>query len=485
MDSYFHIGDQQRRMAFAVAIGGVMRTEADKVDEAQIFGHPRGLAILAGTELWEQLSFSGMQAILVLYMVERLLLPGHVEHILGFAAFRHLIEAVTGVLSTQALASQIFGLYVGLIYFTPTFGGWIGDRFLGRARSVVLGALLMTAGHFCMAFESSFLLALLLLILGAGFLRGNLIPQVAELYTPEDHRRSVAFQIFFCMVSIGSFVAPLVTGALSVTYGWGPAFAFAGFGMFVGLIVYLSGRSVLPPEPQRGPEATAKTPLTAEERRVVLSLVAIIPILTLFWIAQAQIWNTYNIWVRDHVDLAVGSFTVPVPWLQSVDGLAPLVSLPALLLFWRWQARRGAEPDEYHRMVLGLLIFGASVLLLAAGQWITDASGKTPLLLPVAFHFASNIGWLYFAPSANSMFAGTAPRPVRGTMIGVYTLSMFFGSVISGRMGGLYEHLSPALFWTIHAGVAVSGGVVLWIVGIPLRRVIGSVARPAQLALIG
>ena len=463
-----------------------MREEADRGDEAPraIFGHPRGLVILAGTELWEQLSFSGMQAVLVLYMVEHLLLPGHVDNILGFGAFRQGIEWVTGGLSTQALASQIFGLYVGLIYFTPTFGGWIGDRFLGRARSVTLGASLMTAGHFCMAFESSFLLALLLLIVGAGFLRGNLIPQVAELYAPEDHRRSVAFQIYFCMVSIGSFIAPLVTGALSVTYGWGAAFSFAGFGMFVGLVVYLTGRGALPAEPRRGADVIAKPPLSLDERRVVISLVAIVPILTLFWIAQAQIWNTYNIWVRDHVDLVIGNFHVPVPWLQSVDGLAPLVSLPVLLLIWRWQARRGSEPDEYQRMVLGLLIFGASVMLLAAGQWVTDASGKTPILLPVAFHFASNIGWLYFAPSANSLFAGTAPRSVRGTMIGIYTLSMFFGSIISGRLGGLYEHLSPALFWTIHASVAVAGGAVLWIVGIPLRRIIGKIARPAQLALI-
>jgi POT family proton-dependent oligopeptide transporter len=312
-----------------------MREEADRGDLAPgaILGHPRGLVILAGTELWEQLSFSGMQAVLVLYMVEHLLLPGHVDNILGFGAFRLGIEWVTGGLSTQALASQIFGLYVGLIYFTPTFGGWIGDRFLGRARSVTLGASLMTAGHFCMAFESSFLLALLLLIVGAGFLRGNLIPQVAELYAPEDHRRSVAFQIYFCMVSIGSFIAPLVTGALSVTYGWGAAFSFAGFGMFVGLVVYLTGRGALPAEPRRGADVIAKPPLSLGERRVVISLVAIVPILTLFWIAQAQIWNTYNIWVRDHVDLVIGNFHVPVPWLQSVDGLAPLVSLPVLLLF--------------------------------------------------------------------------------------------------------------------------------------------------------
>jgi POT family proton-dependent oligopeptide transporter len=436
----------------------------------RIFGHPRGLLVLAGTELWDRISFSGMQAILVLYMVDRLFLPGHIENIAAFDGFRHVIQFATGALSPQALASQIFGLYVGLIYFTPTFGGFIGDRFLGRTVSVMLGALLMTAGHFCMAFETSFLLALLLLIVGAGFLRGNLTPQVAELYAPGDGRRPVGFQIYFSMVSIGAFVAPLVTGALSQIYDWDVAFAFAGFGMLAGLVVYLSGRSILPPDTRRLGTA-ARAPLLPHERRVVLALLLLIPIATLFWIAQAQIWNTYNVWVRDHVELRVGSFTVPVPWLQALDGLCPLVSLPAILWFWRWRARRGAESDEYTRMSLGMLIFGASVGLLVAAEWITDAQGKTPLLLPVVFHVASNIGWLYFAPSVNSLFAGAAPAAVRGTMIGMYTLSMFFGSVISGRMGGLYETVRPSVFWSLHAGVVIAGGLLLLLVSGRLRRV--------------
>jgi POT family proton-dependent oligopeptide transporter len=444
--------------------------EGDTGSQGRIFGHPRGLLVLAGTELWDRISFSGMQAILVLYMVERLFLPGHIDHITAFTGFRHGIESVTGPLSSQALASQIFGLYVGLIYFTPTFGGFVGDRFLGRSRSVTLGALLMTAGHFCMAFEASFLAALLLLIVGAGFLRGNLTPQVAELYGPDDRRRPVAFQVYFSMVSLGAFVAPLVTGALSQFYDWDIAFGFAGFGMLAGLTVYLLGRRSLPPDVPRQ-RRSARVPLRSDERSTVWVLLALIPIATLFWIAQAQIWNTYNLWVRDHVNLRVWDLIVPVPWLQSLDGLAPFVALPLLLLFWRWQGRRGSEPDEYTRMSVGLLIFGASVSLLAAGEWITDPTGKTPLLVPVAFHLISNVGWLYFAPSANSLFAGAAPAAMRGTMIGVYTLSMFFGSVISGRLGGLYESVRPSLFWSLHAGVALAGGLLLLLISPRLRRV--------------
>ena len=377
----------------------------------------------------------------------------------------------------------MFGLYVGLIYLTPILGGYVGDRALGRRRSVILGALLMTLGHFCMAFEASFLIALLLLIVGAGFLRGNLAPQVAELYALDDHRRAVAFQIYFSMVSLGAFVAPLVTGTLSQFFGWDIAFAFAGFGMLLGLVVYVAGHPLLPAEAPRGP-AGERPPLLPEERRLVWSLTAIVPIATLFWIAQAQVWNTYNLWVRDHVDLQIGSLTVPVPWLQSLDGLAPLVTLPGILLLWRWQARRGSDQDELARMAVGLLVFAASVALLALAPVVSGSYGKIPLAVPVAFHLISNIGWLYFAPSANSLAAGAAPPAMRGTMIGIYTSSMFFGSVISGRLGGLYEHLSPASFWWLHAGLAAVGGLSLLLLCGWLRRAIRtqgeieSAARP-------
>src|SRR5437899_2283843 len=131
------------------------RTEAAAwpTAQAEVFGHPRGLVVLAGTELWDRISFHGMQALLTLYMVEQLFLPGHIERIAGFAGFRSIIEHLTGPLSVQALATQIFGIYVGLVYFTPALGGALGDRVLGRTRTVTLGALLMTAGHFCMAFD--------------------------------------------------------------------------------------------------------------------------------------------------------------------------------------------------------------------------------------------------------------------------------------------------------------------------------------------
>ena len=123
-------------------------------------GHPIGLAYLAFTEAWERFSFYGMQALLVLYMVDRLLRPGHMEHIAGFGPVKGALEAVLGPLSGQALASAIFGVYAASVYLTPLAGGLIGDRWIGRRAAVTLGAVLMAAGHFLMAFEWAFVAAL-------------------------------------------------------------------------------------------------------------------------------------------------------------------------------------------------------------------------------------------------------------------------------------------------------------------------------------
>jgi POT family proton-dependent oligopeptide transporter len=448
---------------------GAVAATARFANGRDLLGQPRGLFFIGATELWERISFHGMQALLVLYMVEQLLQPGHVENIVGFKGFRAAIEGVTGPLSSQALASQIFGLYVGFVFLVPVFGGLLGDRVLGRRRAVALGALLMTAGHFCMAFEASFLAALVLLILGAGVLRGNLASQVGDLYSAADRRRETAFQIYYGALNSGAFIAPLITGVLAQTYGWHYGFGFAGFGMLVGLVIYLSGGRSLPPDAVRGANAVSRK-LSSRDRRVALIMVAILPIFTLFWIAQSQIWNTYNLWARDHIDLVVGSWKMPVAWLQAVDALSVVVLMPPMLKFWRWQASRSSEPDDLTKLGIGCLLFGAAIAWLAAGQLAVDATGRTPLVWALSYHFLSAVGYLYFSPVAIAVFSRTAPASINAMMIGVYYLSIFAGSVISGRLGGLYERLSSAQFWLIHAAIVLVGGLLILLFASRLRR---------------
>ena len=170
-------------------------TDAVRYADTAFFGHPRGLAWLSFSEVWERFSYYGMQALLVLYMTHYLLQPGHIEHVAGFGPFRAAIESLYGPLTPAALASAIFGLYAGFVYLTPIAGGLLADRVLGRTRTVTVGALLMTMGHFLMAFEVSFLLALACLLIGIGCFKGNIATQVGDLYPPGDPRRADAYQI--------------------------------------------------------------------------------------------------------------------------------------------------------------------------------------------------------------------------------------------------------------------------------------------------
>jgi POT family proton-dependent oligopeptide transporter len=208
---------------------------------ADFFGHPKGLWYLAFTEAWERFSYYGMQALLVLYMVKYLLLPGHVEKVVGFAGLRKLYPGVDG----QALASQVFGNYTALVYLTPILGGIVADRFLGRRRAVLLGALIMAAGHFLMAFEGAFLFALTCLVAGCGLFKGNIASQVGALYKSEDLRSADAFQIFYLGINAGVIAAPLIVGTLGEKVGWHYGFAAAGVGMLLSIGIFLAGQKYL------------------------------------------------------------------------------------------------------------------------------------------------------------------------------------------------------------------------------------------------
>ena len=189
-------------------------------ERGELFGHPRALSFLFATEMCERFSYYGMRALLVLYMVEYLLKPAQAGHVLGLAGFKAALEALFGPLDVQPLASQIYGFYTGLVYLTPIFGGLIADRVLGQRRTVILGAALMAAGHFMMAFEHLFLLALLVLILGNGCFKPNISTQVGALYPEGDRRRDRAFSIFYVGINLGAFFSPLVCGTLGEEVGW-------------------------------------------------------------------------------------------------------------------------------------------------------------------------------------------------------------------------------------------------------------------------
>src|SRR5881398_449998 len=350
----------------------------DNTEDRSFIGHPRGLAYLAFTEAWERFSYYGMQSLLVLYMVNRLLHPGHIERIAGFGPFRHLLEGIYRVpLSVQALASAIFGLYTGLVYLTPIGGGLIADRVLGRTRTITIGALLMAAGHFLMAFDVSFLLALLCLLTGVGCFKGNLASQVGALYPTGDNRRADAFQIYYIFINAGVIAAPLIAGTLGEKVGWHYGFGAAGVGMLIGLAIYLAGRKYLPPDsPVVEKNAGAPKPrLTKRERTAILVLLLLLPVLTIAVIGNQQIFNAYLVWAQEHANLIFSGYQLPTTWLITLDSILSVSCLAGAVVFWRLWSKKYPEPAEITKISIGSIIAVTGFLALASGAAMAASLG--------------------------------------------------------------------------------------------------------------
>jgi proton-dependent oligopeptide transporter, POT family len=439
-----------------------------RAKEATFMGHPKGLFYLAFTEAWERFSYYGMTALLALFMVNQLLLPGHVEHIGGFSGFRAALESVFGPLSNQALASQIFGLYSGFVYFTPLLGGMIADRWIGQRNAVVIGALSMSGGHIAMAFDQSFLLALLLLVIGSGFLKGNISAQVGALYPPEDEaRRTRGFVIFSTAINIGAVAGPLLCGLLAQVYGWHYGFGIAAIFMLLGLATYLYGYRYLPARVER--RKFEGTRLTAVERRIIGALIAVMVITIFQSTAFYQVFNVNPIWIQQHVALDIGGFRLPVPWFQSINSISSVLCVPLVFWIWRRQALRRREPDDLAKIGIGAWITAASNLILVAA---IIASGSAPVypIWPFLYSAGLGISFLYYWPTLLALVSRAAPAKVNATLMGLVFMSLFISNNLIGWIGGFYEKMTPAQFWAMHAAIAVCGGLLVVLFGRRLSR---------------
>lgn len=442
-------------------------------------GHPRGLGYLVFAEAWERFSYYGMQALLVLYMGQQLLLPGHVEHVAGFAAFRAAIEHATGPLSPAALASMVFGLYASGVYLTPIAGGLIADL-VGRTPTITFGACVMALGHFLMAFDVSFLPALACLLIGVGCFKGNIASQVGQLYAANDLRRADAFQIFLLGVNVAVIVAPLVCGTLGQKVAWHYGFGAAGIGMLIGLTVYLSGRRWLPADRPRGRDAlhAPKVALSLADIKTVLVLIAILPALAVSALGNQQIFNAYLVWGDANYSLDFFGKAMPVTWLISLDAFISSGTILLVVAFWRWWGTFRREPDEITKLVVGALISALAPLLLAMASAQEAATGhKVGLGWGVAFHIINDIGFSNVFPVGIALFTRASPKAIGGLMIGVYYLHLSACNLMVGRLGGLLEKLGGTQFWLLHAGLVAAGGVMLLVIGLLFGKLLSPAAE--------
>ena len=459
-------------------------------EDRWFFGHPKGPAFLAFTEAWERFSYYGMQTLLVLYMVHQLLLPGHVENVVGFGIvpailnfFGAVVSFITGhgfvsppgPRSDQALASAVFGLYTGLVYLTPFFGGLLADRVLGRTRTIILGACLMALGHFLMAFDQSFLAALVCLMLGTGCFKGNIATQVSHLYAENDGRRADAFQIFYLGINAGVIVSPWVVGNLAEKVAWHWGFGAAGVGMLISLVIYISGRRFIPPDAPRKSASDAKprAPLRGRDLQVTALLVLLLPVLSASVVGNQEIFNAYLVWAERSADLQLFGFKFITELLISVDAIVSVATIGLMVVFWRWWAKRWKEPDELGKLIIGCLIGALGVACLALGSSLTPPGEKVSFGWLLAFHLFNDIGFANVLPVGLAFYARSAPKAIAGSIVGLYYLHLFAGNLFVGWLGGQLEKMPTVQFWLIHAALVGGAAVVFFLV----RLLFGHILR--------
>ncbi|NIJ36696.1 POT family proton-dependent oligopeptide transporter [Sphingopyxis panaciterrae] len=428
--------------------------EADRNDRA-FLGHPKGLGYLAFVEGCERFSYYSMQTLLVLYMVKYLLLPEHAAGVIGLDWVKNFYG-----LDGQPLASRLFGDYTSLVYLTPIIGGFIADRWLGRRTTLILGGLFMALGHFLMAFEGSFLFALVALIVGVGLFKGNIASQVGELYGPNDLRRAMAFQIFYIAINVSVIVAPLVAGTLGEKVSWHWGFGTAGVVMVAGLILYIMAKPWLPadnlPSKTKAEDAPAAIPMTRQDWQRVAAVLLLVPVLALALLTNQQIFNAYLVWADQHFQLTFFGQTWPTSWMITIDATASFSMLVAVAGFYVWYGKRYREPDELGKMIIGsfFTIAGGLCLFMAAA---TQGGGKIGLFWPLMFHVTNSIGFAHILPVSLALFTKLAPRALNATIIGIYYLAFFAANYVVGTVGGWYSSMPTTSFWLFHVATAVVG----------------------------
>jgi len=404
------------------------------VAEKQWLGHPRGLATLFFTEMWERFSYYGMRALLTLYMTGSVMQPG-----LGFP---------------DAKATHIYGLYTMLVYLMGVPGGYIADKYLGHYRAVLIGGIIIASGHFTMAIPGIpfFYTGLGLIILGTGLLKPNVSTIVGTLYTRDDPRRDAGFSLFYMGINLGSFIAPIITGWLGQKINWHIGFAAAGVGMVFGIIQYVYGRKYLVAvsdlkTPQTAAvESAAELPsksFTKQEWGRITAALILTFFALIFWAGFEQAGSSLTLFADRATQLTILHFTYPSSWFQSVEPLFVIIFSPIFALIWLSLSKRGKEPSSPAKFTLGLFFLSLSFLLVvpAAKFYETHNVRVSPMWL-IGLYFLQMVGELCLSPVGLSMVTKLSPGRIVGFMMGFWFFATAMGNYVAGWVAGLVGHRS-------------------------------------------
>lgn len=442
--------------------------------QRQFFGHPAGLFVLFFTEMWERFSYYGMRSLLILYLTSYLLLdPARAHEVFGYPALEAWLVGIFGEMNIQQMSSQIYGLYTGFVYFTPFFGGMLADKVLGQRKTVYVGGVLMAIGHFLMASEEFFLLALLFLIVGNGCFKPNISTQVGGLYAEGDPRRDRAYSIFYMGVNLGAFLSPLICGTLGQVVGWHWGFGAAGVGMILGLIVYFFGQKYIPGDVVKHGADAVKRPLTREEKFSVGALVVLCFLNIMFWAVYEQQGNTLQLWADAKTNWNFLGFQIPSSWFQAFNPIMIFLFTPLLIMFWGKQAKKGKEPNSVVKMGIGCIFCGSAYILMILAALAVPGDERGSVFWLVGTVFIFTLGELYLSPIGLSLVSKVSPKPIVSMMMGVWFLSSFFGNYMTGLLGTFYTKMPKDQFFLMMFLIGTVTGVIFLVIRKPMQRAIG------------
>lgn len=393
--------------------------------QQELFGHPIGLFVLFFTEMWERFSYYGMRAILVLFIYSSIEDGG-----LGW---------------TKSEALELYGWYTMLVYVMSIPGGILADKLLGQKRTVMLGGILLCAGHGILAVEAlwAFYTGLGLIILGVGCLKPNISTMVGGLYKPGDDRRDKGFTIFYIGINVGAFLSALIVGYVGENIGWHYGFGLAGIGMVLGQMVYMWGQKYLVgigdylgDSGSLNKELMNKPLTKIETDRMIVLLLSFI-IIIVFWGAFEQAGGLLNIYANEKVNLQFAGFSVPASWFQSVNALFIIIFGTSVAAYWVNRKRKGKEVSSLFKMAVGTIIMGSGFLMMAGASMEAGSEpfGKSAMFWLVLAYLLHTIGELCTSPVALSFITKLSPVKYGSIMMGIYFAATGFGNKLAGSIG--------------------------------------------------
>jgi POT family proton-dependent oligopeptide transporter len=488
------------------------------VTDRGFFGHPRGLAVLFFTEMWERFGYYGMRGFLMLYLTAAIVDGG-----LEFNA---------------AEAGSIYAMFTSLVYLFGLPAGWVADRVIGQRRAVLIGAVLIAAGYYVLAVPGmyTFFGGLGLVVVGTGLLKTNISVIVGQLYSPEDERRDAAFSVFYMGINIGALAGPFICGFIAEKVDWRLGFLGAGVGMTAGLIIYLLGGRFLgeagkhPARPETAEAAaafrrqlragvtlgvvgmavvatlfgTGLIGLDAEsisnafgifllvvvvvffswlfltgdwssiERGRLWAIVALFVAASIFWAVYEQAGSSLTLFAERDTDRVVGSWgEFPASWFQQVP--AAFVLLQAPIFAWLWTRMRRRAPSSPAKFALGLVFVGLGTFVMVGASIAAGGGVRVSPMWLILTYFLHVVGEMFISPIGLSTVTKLAPARVTSLMMGVWFLASAVGNYVGGRAAGFYETLELPTLFGIIAIIPVVAGILLLLLTPPIRRLMGGI----------